>query len=165
MAGATTAAGVLGAGVTPALADTDTASTVVNVVVTSSITLTELTPSFTLTGAPGEVVTTGANPVRMRVTTNNFAGYTVTVAPRTAALTPSIAGNTDTIPTNLLQVNGPAQGSAYVPLSFGTPVVVATKSSASGADGDVIVNNYRITIPFVRPDTYSGILDYVATTL
>ncbi|MGW4637727.1 hypothetical protein ACWEN6_04320 [Sphaerisporangium sp. NPDC004334] len=30
---------------------------------------------------------------------------------------------------------------------------------------DAITTNHRIIVPFVRPDTYSGILDYVATTL
>lgn len=161
LAGTVTAIGTLAS---PALADTDTGSTVANVDVSSSIVLTDLTPSFTLSGAPGETVTTGATPVTMTVTTNNFAGYTVTVVPRTANLTPAIAGNTSVIPSTSLEVQGPAQGGAYVHLTQG-PLVVATKASASATDGDSITNNYRITIPFVRPDVYSGTLDYVATTL
>jgi hypothetical protein len=164
LAGTVTAVGTLASTVAPALADTDTDSTEVHVDVSSSIVLTDLTPSFTLSGAPGETVTTGATPVTMTVTTNNFAGYTVTVVPRTPNLTPAIPGNTDVIPSTALEVDGPAQGGAYTHLSA-TPLVVATKASPSSPDGDTITNNYRITIPFVRPDVYSGILDYVATTL
>ncbi|WP_198169085.1 hypothetical protein [Herbidospora daliensis] len=150
--------------VAPAAADTATGNTEAIVVVTDEITLTELTPSFTLTGAPGAVVTT-ASPVTMRVTTNNFAGYTVTVQPTTPNLLPSIAGSTDVIPASLLEVSGPAQAGTFAPLNPGTPVVVDTKASASAPTGDIIANNYRITIPFVRPDTYTGTLNYIATTL
>ncbi|MEU7741083.1 hypothetical protein [Nonomuraea sp. NPDC049158] len=164
LAGTVTAVGILASTAAPALADTDTGSTEAHVDVSSSIVLTDLTPSFTLSGAPGETVTTGATPVTMTVTTNNFAGYTVTVVPRTANLTPAIVGNTDVIPATTLEVQGPAQGGAYVHLTQG-PLVVATKDTASSTDGDSITNNYRITIPFVRPDIYSGALDYVATTL
>ncbi|MFC4589264.1 hypothetical protein [Sphaerisporangium corydalis] len=165
LVGTATAVGTLGSNVLPAQADTDADTTIANVDVSSSITLTNLTPSFTLTGAPGSVPTTGATPVTMTVTTNNFAGYNVTVVPATANLVGAIPGNTDVIPSNDLEVNGPAQGAAYVHLIFGTPIVVATKASASEPDGDTITNNYRITVPFVRPDIYTGTLNYVATTL
>ncbi|MFC6086189.1 hypothetical protein [Sphaerisporangium aureirubrum] len=157
-----TAGGMLGPGAPAAQADTDTGSTTVNVEVTSSITLTDLTPEITLTGAPGEVPTA---QVTMVVTTNNFAGYNVTVVPRTANLTPAIVGNTDVIPASSLQVSGPAQTGAFVNLTPGTPLVVATSDDPSPAGGDSITNNYRITVPYVRPDVYSGILDYVVTTL
>ena len=150
---------------TPAFADTAAGTTTANVEVTSSITLTDLTPSFTLTGAPGTTPTTGANPVTMTVTTNNFAGYNVTVVPDAVNLTPAVPGNTDVIPSNDLEVDGPAQAGTYAHLTFGAPLIVAAKASASAPAGDSITNNYRITIPFVRPDTYSGTLDYVATTL
>jgi hypothetical protein len=164
-AGAATALTTLGYHAAPALADSDSGKTIANVHVTGSIALTDLTPSFTLTGQPGSTPTTGANPVTMTVLTNNFAGYNVTVVPETVNLTGAIPGNPDVIPSSALEVDGPAQGGAYVHLAFGSPVVVATKASASAPGGDTIVNNYRITIPFVRPDTYSGTLDYVATTL
>ncbi|MBT2226560.1 hypothetical protein [Nonomuraea sp. NEAU-A123] len=146
------------------MADTDTGSTEAHVDVSSSIVLTDLTSSFTLSGAPGETVTTGATPVTMTVTTNNFAGYNVTVVPRAANLTPAISGNSNVIPSTALEVDGPAQGGAYAHLTS-NPLVVATKASPSSPGGDIITNNYRITIPFVRPDIYSGTLDYVATTL
>ncbi|MET8143647.1 hypothetical protein ABZU32_25375 [Sphaerisporangium sp. NPDC005288] len=159
------AAGVLAFTGSSVLADTDADSTTANVEVLSSITLTGLTDSFTLTGAPGSIPTTGATPVTMTVTTNNFAGYNVSVVPRTPNLTGAIAGNTDVIPANALQVDGPVQAGTYAPLTHPTPLVVAVKNSASAPAGDAITNNYRIIVPFVRPDTYSGILDYVATTL
>jgi hypothetical protein len=165
LVGAATTIGALGYGASPAQADTSTGSTTANVEVTSSISLTNLTPSFTLAGPPGSVPTTGANPVTMTVTTNNFAGYNVTVVPHSGILTGAIPGNTDSISSNALEVDGPAQGGAYVHLTFGTPTVVATKASVSAPTGDPIINNYRITVPAVRPDTYSGVLDYVATTL
>jgi hypothetical protein len=99
------------------------------------------------------------------VTTNNFAGYSVTVEPASTTLDPAISGNTDTIASTLLQVRGPAQTGAYTALTPGTPLEVARKTSASAEDGDTVNNDYRITIPFVRPDTYSGTLNYVAATL
>ena len=104
-------------GTVPALADTDTGNTTANVDVSSAITLTNLTASFTLTGSPGTTPTTGGSPVSMTVTTNNFAGYDVTVVPSTLNLTGAISGNTDVIPSNDLEVSGPAQGGAFVHLA------------------------------------------------
>jgi hypothetical protein len=159
------AGGITASTATAAQADTAAGSTTANVEVTSSITLTGLTAAFTLTGSPGSTVTTGATPVTMTVTTNNFAGYSVTVVPRAVNLTGGIVGNGDVIPSNNLEVDGPAQAGTYAHLTFPTPLLVATKATASAPAGDLITNNYRITVPFVRPDTYSGALDYVATTL
>jgi hypothetical protein len=163
--GAATAVTALGYNTVPAAADTAADSTTVNVEVTGAITLTDLTPAFTLTGVAGTIPTTGGSPVTMRVTTNNFAGYNVTVVPAAANLIGAIPGTSDFIPANDLEVDGPSQGGAYAHLTYPTPLVVATKASASAPDGDLIINNYRITIPFVRPDTYTGTLNYVATTL
>jgi hypothetical protein len=162
-----TAIGQLSGQVTTAQADTSTGTTVANVEVGLAITLTQLTPSFTLSGNPGDTVPTPSDGdvVTMRVTTNNFAGYTVTVQPTSEDLIPSIGNNDDRIPMNLLEVSGPIQAGAYVPLNFGAPVQVARKGAPSAAGGDVIDNGYRITIPAVRPDTYSGTLLYSAITL
>ncbi|MFC7645404.1 hypothetical protein ACFQX6_35855 [Streptosporangium lutulentum] len=66
---------------------------------------------------------------------------------------------------NLLEVRGPFQAGAYVPLDPDAPVQVARKTERSADGGDVITNGYRITIPAVRPDTYSGTLLYSAITL
>lgn len=150
-------------GATPARADSDSGDTQANVVVTGAITLTALTNAFTLSGTPGTVAENLA-AVSMRVTTNNFAGYTVTVAPLTDTLTGALAGNGDSIPTDALNVRRTGT-LPYTPLSFGTPVEVFRKAAPSAPAGDSIVNDYKITIPFVQPDTYSGTLEYVATTL
>jgi hypothetical protein len=157
-------AGALSVGAPPASADTDTDTTTANVSVSSLITLTDLTGSFTLTGAPGDTVTT-SSPVTMTVKTNNFAGYSVTVEPAGTTMDPAIAGNTDTIPTTSLLVRGPSQSGSFTALTPGTPLEVRRKTSASAEAGDSVSNDYRMTIPFVRPDTYSATLNYVASTL
>jgi hypothetical protein len=149
----------------PARADTDSDTTTANVTVGGAITLTDLTDSFTLSGAPGDTPTTGGSPVTMKVTTNNFAGYSVTVQPASTTLDPAISGNTDTIASNLLEVRGPSQAGAFTALTPAAPLEVATKASASAEGGDTVNNDYQITIPFVRPDTYTGTLNYVAATL
>ena len=164
-AAAATALTAVGYQTGPAVADTAADTTTVNVEVSGAITLTGLTPAFTLTGVAGSTPTTAGNPVTMTVTTNNFAGYNVTVVPAALNLIGAVPGNGDVIPANTLEVDGPAQGGAYAHLTYPTPLVVATKASASAPGGDLIINNYRITIPFVRPDTYTGTLNYVATTL
>ncbi|MCL9758727.1 hypothetical protein [Frankia sp. AiPa1] len=143
---------------------TATESTTANVVVGSSITLTGLVPSFSLTGNPGETVSTTVPPVTMTVATNNNEGYAVTVQPRTPTLNPTAPGNTSTIPIGNLRVRE-AGTTTFSPLIFGTPVQVHTQATPSAELGDTITNNYQITIPFVIPDTYSAVLDYVATTL
>ncbi|CUU59676.1 hypothetical protein Ga0074812_13056 [Parafrankia irregularis] len=138
-------------------------STTAQVVVGSAITLTGLPASFALSGNPGDTVAT-TTPVTMTVLTNNFEGYTVSVSPQTATLNPPAPTNTDTIPISSLQVR-PTGSGAFTPLAFGTPVVVESHASPSAELGDSVSHDYQITIPFVRPDTYSAVLDYVATTL
>jgi hypothetical protein len=155
------ATGVIGS---PAQAvDDDTDSTTVSVRVTGAITLADLTPSFELTGAPGTEQTT-AEPVSMTVITNNFAGYTVTVQPAAANLMPLITDNTDVIPFSSIGVLGPNQEGTYAQLAT-LATVVATKTSPSAVNGDTVTNTFRLTVPSVRPDTYSGSLTYVVTTL
>jgi hypothetical protein len=148
---------------TPAQADSDSGDTLANVAVTGAITLTALTGAFTLSGAPGAMVE-DPGAVTMDVTTNNFAGYAVTVEPLEAALTGATAGNTNSIPTSDLNVRLTGTTS-YAPLAFGTPLEVFRKTSASASGGDSVSNDYKITIPFVQPDTYTTTLEYVATTL
>jgi hypothetical protein len=160
VAGAMFATAVVSA---PARADSASGDTQANVSVTGAITLTALTQAFTLSGIPGATVEELA-AVTMRVTTNNAAGYTVTVAPLSDAMTGATAGNADTIPTSDLNVRLTG-GGAYTPLAFGTPLEVDRKTSRSASGGDPVSNDYQITIPFVSPDTYTATLEYVATTL
>src|SRR4051794_39124207 len=54
------------------------AKTTANVGVNSSITLSGLTPSFTLNGLPGDTIT-GDGAVSYNVKTNNVGGYTIGV--------------------------------------------------------------------------------------
>jgi hypothetical protein len=81
----------------------DDGSVEANVAVASAITLTDLTPAFTLSGIPGDTATTGA-PVTMTVTTNNAAGYSVTVASTDLVLEGAVPGNATSIPIGLLTV-------------------------------------------------------------
>jgi hypothetical protein len=137
--------------------------TTANVEVTGQITLTGLTASFTLSGRPGQVITS-IGAVTMTVTTNNFAGYAVTVQAASPNLTGAIGGNTDTVPVGALTVRATG-GSAYTALSNTNPFEVVRKTSASSPTGDAVSNDYQIMIPFARPDIYTGTLNYIASTL
>jgi hypothetical protein len=147
----------------PAAADSDAGRSTIHVEVAGAITLTDLTPSFSLTGAPGSVET--SPPVSMTITTNNVAGYRVTVEPAGTALAPGTSGNADVISTDRIEVRGPVQGATFQSLDPGTPLLVATRDEASAADGDTVDNLFRLAVPAVRPDTYSGQLNFVVTTL
>lgn len=152
----------------PALAQADPGvtsggSTTANVDVASAITLTSLTESFTLSGIPAEIVTTGATPVTMTVWTNNTQGYTVTVQAATGSLVGAIPGNTDVIPIADLQVTNSVGD--LTDMSAATPVTVNAKTGPSLETGDNLSNGYSMTIPFVAQDTYSGTLNYIAATV
>lgn len=165
VAGAALATFVSGLGATASAipGQTDGDTTNAHVVVLSAIALTNLTPDFTLTGLPGATV---ANPtaVGFTVTTNNLAGYAVTVQAETAVLTPVTAGNPDSIPIGLLSVRETG-APTYTPLSNNTAVTVHTQGTRSALGGDTLSNDYQVNIPFVNEDEYVATLDYVATTL
>ncbi len=144
----------------PALAEPVTAS----VVVVDSIALRNLTESFTITGAPG-TTQTADTAVTMNVLTNNAEGYSVTVEGATDTLVPTPA-NGDTIPVTDLQINGGDLADwTSVPGVTGTPLAVAGETVRSGATGDNITTNFRMTIPNVAADTYTGVLNFVASAL
>jgi hypothetical protein len=146
--------------ITPAASAAPGGSTVANVGVDSGITMTGLTPSFLLTGTPGQTVT-GLNEVTFNVETNNPTGYSVTVQSQTASMAPAGAGNLDTIPIAALTVRE-SNSTLFTPLSTGT-VTVHTQAGRSANGGDALSNDFRIRIPVVNADTYSATLDYVAT--
>ncbi len=125
-----------------------------------SITLSGLTPSFTLTGLPGSTVQQ-EGAVGMTVTTNSTGGYAVTVRSTTDVLTGS-GSSTDTIPVGQLGVRGTAPR-GYVPLSRTAPVTVHTSTGPTSAGGDAISNDYRVTVPDVTSGTYTTELEYIAT--
>jgi hypothetical protein len=134
--------------------------TVANVGVDSGITMTGLTPSFLLTGTPGQTVT-GLNKVTFNVETNNPTGYAVTVQSRTATMAASTTTNLDNIPIAALTVRE-SNTSVFTPLSTGT-VTVHTQALRSANGGDALSNDFQIRIPVVNVDTYSATLDYLAT--
>ncbi len=147
-----------------ASAVTSPGTTTGNVAVTSAIALTVNTASFTLTGVPG-ATDTNAAAVSYKVTTNNLAGYAVTVQAATATLLPTATGNTDSIPIAALSVKGDAAGATYTSVSNATPTTVHTQATRSAAAGDNLVDGYQVVIPFVNQDTYHVTLNYVASTL
>jgi hypothetical protein len=158
-------AGLVVAAVLPAgqaAAATSPGTTTANVAVGSAITLSNLTPDFTLSGNPGQTIT-DIGAVTMNVETNNATGYNVTVE----AAAPALVGtgtNTDTIPIADLLVRETGT-TDFTPSSNITPVRVHTQGTRSVANtGDNLSNDYQITIPNVHNDTYSVTLNYLATT-
>jgi large repetitive protein len=141
----------------------DSGTTTANVDVTGAIVLSNLTPAFTLSGAPGDSpFEIGA--VHMDVFTNNTTGYNVTVEPETDLS--GTGSNTDTIPAADLSVRETTTGT-YAPLDLTAPTLVFTKDTRSIATpGDALSNDYEFNtpIPDVTSDTYSATLDYIATT-
>ena len=158
-----TGVGVLLVSPAGAQAETATAPTTANIIVSSAITLTGLPASFTMAGIPGDVVNDTATPVTMTVKTNNTAGYTVTVQAAAPNLVGTLA-NTDVIPIAALTVREGVTG-AYTPMSNTAPFVAHTQAAESLEDGDLITNSFALLIPFVHEDTYSATLNYIATTL
>jgi hypothetical protein len=137
-------------------------TTTANAAVTSGITLTALTPSFTLTGTPGATVTT-ATPVTYNVETNNPTGYTVTVQSATATMVANTAGNTDSIPIGVLTVRESGAG-AYSPVTTigGTAVLVHSQGGRSANGGDPLSTDFQMRMPTVNADTYTATLNYLA---
>jgi len=144
---------------TPVYAAT-TGSTTANAQVNSSITLSGLSASFNITGAP-LTTATGASAVTMTAKSNNKTGYNVTVQAAAATMAGAIVGNTDTIPVSALSVRNTTTGGAYTAISNTAAVQVANTSTKSTAGGDTINNDYQIAIPWVNADTYSVTLNYI----
>jgi hypothetical protein len=139
-------------------------TTTANVAVSSGITMTGLTPGFTLSGAPGATVT-GIGAVSYNVETNNVAGYSVTVESQTATMAPTLGGNPDTIPIAVLTARDGGTGIAYAPLSSTGVTTVHTQAARSINGGDALTTDFMMRIPTVNADTYHATLNYVASTL
>jgi uncharacterized repeat protein (TIGR01451 family) len=125
-----------------------------------TITLSGLTPSFTLAGLPGSTVEQ-QGAVGMRVDTNSSSGYAVTVQSTKDTLT----GTGGTIPIGLLGVRSTAPNPfVQVPGPSGTPVTVHRSAGPTSSGGEAISNDYQVVIP---PDaasgTYTTELEYIAT--
>ncbi len=127
------------------------------------ITVSDLSPDFTLTGLPGSTVER-EGAVGMTVTTNSSGGYSVSVQASDDVLVPAKVGNPDRIPIGALQVRdgdnaplGPWQSLSE------NPFVFHTTDGPTGPGGDAISNDYRVAIPDVASDTYSTTLEYIVT--
>ncbi|MCM3887100.1 putative Ig domain-containing protein [Frankia sp. R82] len=141
---------------------TEPTCTTSTTVLAQSLTLTDLTSSFVLTGEPGSTPALDS-AVTMTVTTNSTDGYTVAVQGTSPTLTPATPGNDDTIPVQALTVR--ESGTAgFAPLSDTAAVTVHNQAQPSAPNGDAVSNDYAIHIPFVASDTYSTALDYIAAT-
>lgn len=139
---------------------TDAPCSVTVPIAARSISLSGLTSSFTLSGTPNSTVTS-EGAVTMTVTTNSSSGYLVTVQGRTPALTSANPGNAASIPITELLVR--ASGTTpFVPVTLG-PLTVADRHQATPPSGDAVSNDFRVDIPFVPGDTYSGTLDYIVS--
>lgn len=142
----------------PAQAQTDDAATTAVVTVQAAITIA-VDATFTLAGVPGD---TASTTVSFTVTSNDPAGYTVTVQPVAADLLPPDPGtNPDTIPVTDVLVE--AADGGLTPLDPDAPVAVHTQDTASAPEGDTNTHAYELTIPFVQSDDYTGEITYVAT--
>lgn len=147
----------------PALAqeqadDATTAQVIVQEVI--NITVDE---SFTMSGIPGSPTATDT-PVSLTVTTNNPAGYTISVQPVAATLVPpDPVANTDTIDFTDIRVEDIDTPDAFTPLDPANPITVHTQASASDPTGDDHQHNFDMeAVPFIQPDTYSGDITYLA---
>ncbi|MEU0517986.1 putative Ig domain-containing protein [Streptosporangium sp. NPDC006007] len=140
---------------------TDPGCAVSTAVTDETITLTDLTDAFTLSGTPGTTARRDG-AVTMTVTTNSSDGYSVTVRANSPQLTAVMSGETFSIPIGNLRVreNG---AQTFSPLSSTTPLLVHQQSGASVPGGDAIGNDYEVDIPFVPSGGYSATLDYIAT--
>ncbi|GAA1785119.1 hypothetical protein GCM10009682_03970 [Luedemannella flava] len=132
------------------------------VAVASTITLTMVTDNFSLSGPPGS--TPGlADAITMKVVTDSLTGYQVLVKGSAPQLLPVTGTNPDRIAISNLLVRD--YQSTFRPLSDSVLVTVRRQTAPSAVGGDQFGNDYRATIPFVRPDQYQTTLEYVAGTL
>ena len=120
-------------------------------VVGNAISLSANAPSVSLAGVPGTNATASSGLV---ATSNNAAGYRVTVAANNAALL-GTGTNTNTIAVSNLSVGGSAASVL--------PVQIHNQITKSAAGGDAIPVNYAMTMPHVNADTYSVGLTFTAT--
>jgi uncharacterized repeat protein (TIGR01451 family) len=127
-----------------------------------SITMSGLTSSFTLTGAPNTTVSANS-AVQMSVTTNSTTGYLLSVQAASGSLSSVQPGNTSTIPIGDLSVRATGT-SPFQPLSATSAVLLHQQSGASAPGGDPISSDYQAQIPFVPPSTYSTTLNYIASS-
>lgn len=165
-----TAGVLLGAAavVAPAARASSAADIETRVHVLTGLTLS-LPESFRVGGAPG-VLSANRGSVVGTVLTNNAAGYTVSVLASSAGglqPDPGLATGTGSIPWDRLEVREAGTGT-FLPLREGEAVTVGGRSTPSGdetGEADVLHHDFRLTVPVVDADRYTGVLTYTATAL
>jgi uncharacterized repeat protein (TIGR01451 family) len=139
--------------------DAAAACTTLTTVETSVLTVSDLTPSFRLTGPPGSTVQQDG-AVTLTVTTNSFGGYAVGVRATEDRL--HADGTTDTIPIGQLGVR-PDDSTPFFPLSPDQTIPLHSQDRASAINGDAVSSDYRVQIPFVDSGEYGTSLEYIVT--
>lgn len=125
------------------------------------LTLSGVTPSFRLTGLPGDTVQQD-EAVNLTVTTNSVGGYAVSVRADEAELT--APGTADTIPVQRLGVRPSGDDTVpFTPVDPSRAVEVHRQDRPSAPGGDAVSNDYRVEIPFVDAAEYGTTLEYVVT--
>jgi len=127
-----------------------------------TMTLSSLTPGFSLGGLPGTTAELD-DAVTMTVTTNSPNGYSVTAQAVDPALT-SVVGNGESIPIADLEAREHG-ATTFAPLSVGTPLAVHSQNHPSALRGDTIGTDYEVLIPNVVSGAYSGSVEYMAMAL
>lgn len=119
--------------------------------VSQTLTLSGITGSIDLSGNPGETVTrTGAE--QYTVSSNDTAGYSVTVTPGSTALMFA----SQNIPNSALSVN-------TVGFSGSTALTVQNHTGLSAANGDSYSDTWALAIPGSQPaGTYTETFTYLA---
>lgn len=135
----------------PALAQT--APVTAQATVGNAISLTADDATVALNGVPGDETTALSGLV---ATSNNLAGYNVTVQAAAANMAGVAVGNTDVIPVGSLSVGGAAASNT-------APVQIHTQATKSADLGDAIPVAYALTMPYVNADVYSVGLTFTAT--
>jgi hypothetical protein len=119
--------------------------------VNSTISVAGLTGSIALAGNPGSTAT-NANAEQYTVTTNNAAGYSVSVTPQANTL----AGPGNPISNTALSVNG---GAFQVPAQ---PLTVHSKNTPSAMNGDNLTDSWALNIPQGQAaGSYQGSFNYI----
>ncbi|MFC4589263.1 fibronectin type III domain-containing protein [Sphaerisporangium corydalis] len=155
----TTASATAGSNCPAASLDVRCATSVI--VIAQSITLGVLTDGFTLTGVPDTTVRRDG-VVTLTVASNAPGGYNVMLRAVSPVLTTPL--DTATIPIANLKVRETGT-STFQPLSSITSIPIHSQSEPSALEGDALSNDYEVDIPFVPSGRYSGILEYITSTL
>ncbi|SOD73565.1 fibronectin type III domain protein [Jatrophihabitans sp. GAS493] len=137
-----------------------------------SISLDNADSSFALGGQSGTDSSTPDNTISYVVTTNNAAGYSVSVKSDQPTLTPDSAKNSDKISFDAITATGTAFVSGTIPndgtsdggsAQLATGGTVYTQTARSKATGDTHTTTFGVNIPFVAADAYRGTVTFTAS--